>query len=96
MPLVQGTCDPKFDKVKALFQKFLESGEELGASFKVNVNGEDVINLYGGYADADRLCPWEKDTIANVYSITKMVSSLSILMLFDNSKIQVNDKVSKH
>jgi CubicO group peptidase (beta-lactamase class C family) len=54
MAKVQGTCDERFSKVKDLFQQHIDSGEELGASICVDIDGKDVIDLWGGYADQAR------------------------------------------
>ncbi|ORY67549.1 beta-lactamase/transpeptidase-like protein [Pseudomassariella vexata] len=96
MAQVQGHCSERFQEVASLFQQFLDSGEEIGASITVNVDGEEVINLWGGYANEDRNRPWTENTIVPVASSTKMVSSLAVLMLIDGGAISVNDKVSKY
>ncbi|KAH8664506.1 beta-lactamase/transpeptidase-like protein [Xylariales sp. PMI_506] len=93
---VHGHCAPSFEKVRSLFQQFLESGDEIGASIAVNVNGEDVVNLWGGHADRKRTRPWTEDTIVPVASTTKMICSLAVLMLVDSGAVSVRDKVSKH
>jgi CubicO group peptidase (beta-lactamase class C family) len=54
MAKVQGTYDERFSKVKDLFQQHIDSGEELGASICVYIDGKDVIDLWGGYADQAR------------------------------------------
>ena len=46
-------------------------------------NGETVVDLWGGYADAAKTQPWEKDTIINVYSTTKTMTALTALLLAD-------------
>jgi CubicO group peptidase (beta-lactamase class C family) len=96
IPLVQGTCDANFYEVEALLKKFLDAGEEIGASIAVNVDGEDVVDLYGRYADADTNCPWQEDTIANLFSTTKNVASLAVLTLIDAKEMSVHDRASKH
>ncbi|KAK9414822.1 putative Beta-lactamase/transpeptidase-like protein [Seiridium unicorne] len=96
MAEVHGDCSPRFQKVRSLFQGFLDSGDEIGASIAVNVDGEDVVNLWGGYADEARTRPWAEDTIVPIASTTKMISSLAVLMLVDSGAISVHDKVSKY
>lgn len=94
MSQVHGSCDAKFAEVRSLFQKFVLSGEELGASIAVNINGRNVVDLWGGYVDGDRSRPWEEDTIVNVYSSTKTLISLSVLVLVDRGLLDVNQSVS--
>ncbi|KAK2599872.1 hypothetical protein N8I77_011593 [Diaporthe amygdali] len=91
-----GTYDPKFKGVFAKFQQFLESGQEVGASLTVKIDGKDVINLWGGYASGERTRPWTEDTIVNVYSTTKTVSALAVLLLINNGQLSPYDKVAKY
>ncbi|KIW69963.1 hypothetical protein PV04_02275 [Phialophora macrospora] len=93
---IQGHCDEKFSQVKDLLQRYVDSGDEVGASIAVNVDGKDVVDIWGGYADQDRTRPWEKDTITNVFSTTKTVVALAILLLVDRGVLSVTDKVCKY
>ena len=96
MAKVQGTCPPRFDAVKRVFEDQLASGEELGASLVVNIAGEEVLDIWGGHTDISRTNPWQKDTIVNVWSSTKTVSALAVLMLIDQGKLDAFEKVSKY
>jgi CubicO group peptidase (beta-lactamase class C family) len=96
MAKVEGHCDPKFEKVRALFQEFIETGEENGASIVANIDGKIVIDMWGGYADEDKKKPWEKDTIVNVWSSTKTIAALAVLVCADRGLLTVDDKVAKH
>ena len=42
-----GTCGARFDPLRELFAANLESGEELGASLAVNIDGEAVVATPG-------------------------------------------------
>src|SRR3954468_11419900 len=66
-----GTCSARFDPLRELFAAELESGEDLGASLAVNIDGEMVVDLWGGWADEARTVPWAEDTIACVLYTTK-------------------------
>ena len=69
-----GTCSARFESLRELFAAKLESGEDLGASFAVNIDGEMVVDLWGGWADEARTVPWTENTITNVFSTTKTMS----------------------
>ncbi|EFQ26168.1 beta-lactamase [Colletotrichum graminicola] len=96
MVQVNGRCDPKFQGVSKKFQELLESGQELGASLTVKIDGEQVVNIWGGYADAKRTRPWNEDTIVNVFSTTKTISALAVLLLINDGELSPYDKVSKY
>ncbi|KAF4497403.1 beta-lactamase [Fusarium agapanthi] len=96
MTKIHGTCDPKFHEVRSLLEKYIESGEEIGASITIDIDGKEVVDIWGGYADKERIKPWEKDTIVNVFSCTKTITSLAVLMLVDRGLIDVNERVSHY
>jgi CubicO group peptidase (beta-lactamase class C family) len=96
MSQVQGHCGATFGEVQKLLENYLESGEELGASIAVNINGQNVVDIWGGFSDPDRTHPWEEDTIVNVYSTTKTITSLAVLMLVDRGLLDINAKVTKY
>jgi len=68
---VQGTCDPTFEAVRGALAEQLESGNELGASIVVDVDGRTVVDIWGGWCDVAHSTPWAEDTIVNVWSTTK-------------------------
>jgi CubicO group peptidase (beta-lactamase class C family) len=93
---ISGYCEEKFDEVKKAFEKNLNSGKECGASFSVTIEGKTVIDLWGGYADAAKTKPWQKDTIVNVYSTSKFATAICVLMLVDKKIIDVNAPVADY
>ncbi|MEE9435343.1 MAG: serine hydrolase domain-containing protein [Candidatus Adiutricales bacterium] len=86
----QGYCDERFSSVRDAFSKNFENGLELGASLAVTVNGEFVVDIWGGYMDEAKTRPWEKETIANVYSTTKAMTALCTLMLVDRGLLDLD------
>ena len=68
---VSGKCDPKFKRVREEFERNFKEREEVGASVCVTLEGETVIDLWGGTADVDTGDPWKKDTVSIVFSATK-------------------------
>ncbi|MFX1575387.1 MAG: serine hydrolase domain-containing protein [Promethearchaeota archaeon] len=93
---ISGYCEEKFGKVKKAFEKNLNTGKECGASFSVTIEGKTVIDLWGGYADAAKTKPWQKDTIVNVYSTSKVATAICVLMLADKKNIDVDAPVADY
>jgi CubicO group peptidase (beta-lactamase class C family) len=93
---LQGTCDARFGAVRRQLKENVDSGAELGASIVLDLDGEIAIDLWGGYADSDRTRPWERDTITNVWSTTKTVTSLAALMLVDRGELDVDAPVARY
>ena len=88
MAEVHGNCDDRFTAVREALARNLE-GDELGASVAVDLDGETVVDLWGGYRDLDRTTPWTQDTIVNGWSTTKTVLALAALMLVERGELDV-------
>jgi CubicO group peptidase (beta-lactamase class C family) len=88
MAEVRGSCDDRFTAVREAFARNLD-GDELGASIAVDLDGETVVDLWGGYRDEERTTPWTEDTIVNGWSTTKCVLSLAALMLVERGELDV-------
>jgi CubicO group peptidase (beta-lactamase class C family) len=96
MTEVQGTCDPRFDAVRTTLAGQLERGDDLGASVAVFLHGEPVVDIWGGWADAEKTRPWERDTITNVWSTTKTMTFLVALMLHDRGQLDFRAPVATY
>jgi CubicO group peptidase (beta-lactamase class C family) len=98
MPLdtVHGFARPQFEAAWDAFEQNFIAGEELGASFCATVEGETVVDVWGGWADVARTRPWQRDTIANVYSTTKTMTALCALMLADRGELSFEAPVARY
>ncbi len=95
-PVIDGHCDPRFASVRDAFIANFEAGREVGASFAATVNGEFVVDLWGGYADAASTRPWERDTLINVFSTTKAMTALCAHILVDGGALDVDSPVARY
>ncbi len=57
-----GFCNPKFQRLRDVFEDNFEKGLELGASLAVTLGGELVVDLWGGFTNAKRIWLWQEDT----------------------------------
>ena len=95
MAEVHGSCDDRFSGVRDALAQQLD-GEELGASIAVDLDGETVVDIWGGYRDEERTTPWTEDTIVNGWSTTKIVLSLAALLLVERGDLDVNAPVGNY
>ena len=93
---VQGICDERFSGMRDVLQANLDSGADVGASVAVTLDGKFVVDMWGGWADAGKTTPWAKDTITNVWSTTKTMTSISALVLADRGELDVFAPVAKY
>ena len=93
---VEGTCADGFATVREeLDRNFAERGE-IGASVSVTVDGETVVDLWGGVADAATGRPWERDTIGIVWSCTKGAVALCAHMLVYRGDLDLDALVTEY
>jgi len=101
-----GFCAQRFDQVRAAFVANFDperdGTRDVGASVAVTIEGELVVDLWGGTTDTDDAdagdgtgASWERDTIVDVWSNTKTVSALACLMLADQGELDLYGPVAK-
>ncbi len=93
---VSGSCDARFEPVRDALAEQLESGAELGASIVVDIDGDTVVDIWGGWRDAAHRSPWTENTITNVWSTTKTVTNLAALMLVDRGQLDPYAPVARY
>ena len=93
---IGGFADEKFAGVREAFERNLATGADVGASFCATIEGETVVDLWGGWADAEQTRPWVKDTIVNVYSTTKTMTALTALVLADRGLLDFDAPVARY
>ena len=93
---VQGQCDSRFSAVEDAFRENFASRDEVGSSAAVYLGGKLVVDLWGGYADAARTRPWERDTIVTVYSTTKGMTAICAHRLADQGKLDLDAPVARY
>ncbi|WP_172382439.1 serine hydrolase [Streptomyces sp. MNP-20] len=92
---VQGTYDDLFTAVPQALAALLDSGDT-GASAAVFVDGEPVVDVWGGFADADRTADWQRDTLVNTWSVTKTMTALCALILADRGALDPDAPVARY
>ncbi|GAA3680436.1 serine hydrolase domain-containing protein [Nonomuraea antimicrobica] len=88
-------CDPRFARVREVFERHFADGEELGAAFAVYLDGELVVDLWDGVADRHTGRPWERDTPVFAYSCTKAVTAAVLLRLAERGAVDVGAPVAQ-
>ncbi|XP_052220680.1 beta-lactamase domain-containing protein 2-like [Dreissena polymorpha] len=90
-----GSWEPEFQDVVDVFRKNVESGKEKGGAFAVYYKGRPVIDVWGGYADAESYRPWTENTTTMAFSCTKGVAAILLVKMMElgiiSSKSLVKD-----
>ena len=93
---ISGTCAAGYGGVKDAFATNFEKNGDVGACVAVAVDGELVVDIWGGHQDAERTTPWERDTIVNVWSTTKTMTNLCALVLASRGRLELDAPVATY
>ncbi|WP_431999894.1 serine hydrolase domain-containing protein [Streptomyces sioyaensis] len=93
---VNGHCAPGFAGVREAFARNFSEHGDVGAAVAVTVDGEAVVDLWGGHADAAGARAWERDTLVNVYSTSKGMTALCAHLLVDRGELDLDAPVAHY
>ena len=93
---VQGFVAPGYEEVRTEFERNLRRRGELGGAFAAYVDGELVVDLWGGWADPKRTRPWVRDTSVVVFSATKGVGAMTLAHLHSKGLLDYDRRVSEY
>lgn len=93
---IHGHCDEKFSAVRDAFQKNFDDGLEIGASFALTIEGDVVVDLWGGDAVADGSRKWQRDTLMPVMSCSKTMCALCVYILMDRGLLELHEPVATY
>jgi CubicO group peptidase (beta-lactamase class C family) len=93
---VDGFVAAGFEPVADAFAVNLAERGELGAAFAAMRDGELVVDLWGGVADREQGRAWERDTLQLVFSGTKGLVAICLLLLIDRERLELDARVAEH
>jgi CubicO group peptidase (beta-lactamase class C family) len=93
---VQGWVAPPFATVREVMADVVAGQPGTGASFAAWHDGEWVVDLWGGHADAGHRRPWERDTLVMPYSVTKPFTALCVLLLVERDLVDLDAPMQRY
>jgi CubicO group peptidase (beta-lactamase class C family) len=78
------------------FKQYVDDGRLPGWQVVVSRKGEIVQSSTYGKRNIEADLPWESDTICRMFSMTKPITSVAAMILYEEGKLQLKDKVSKY
>jgi len=91
---VQGTCHERFGPVRRAFERNFDELGDIGAAVSVHLDGETVVDLWGGVADPATDRGWTRDTAALVFSTTKGLTAVCALLLWQRGELDLDAPVA--
>ncbi|MGV0626720.1 serine hydrolase domain-containing protein [Mycolicibacter minnesotensis] len=93
---IHGACAPRFEGVREAFEQNFASGNEVGAAVAAYVDGELVVNLWGGTADGAGARPWQENTLAVIFSGSKGLTSTVVHQLIERGELELDAPVMRY
>jgi len=94
MAEIHGYVDPRFSALADILSASIDAGTDVGASVAVTLDGEMVVDIWGGWADAQKTQPWQADSITTVWSCTKTISALAAMVLVSRGDLDIDQSVA--
>jgi CubicO group peptidase (beta-lactamase class C family) len=77
-------------------KKFVDEGKHCGVQTMIIKDGKIVDWTVVGLRDVEKKLPMEKDTIFRIYSMTKPITSVGVLILMEQGKLKLDDPIGKY
>jgi CubicO group peptidase (beta-lactamase class C family) len=90
-----GFSNERLERLHKVFDGFAKSNTPPGAITMIVRNGRIVDWRAYGLRDVEGKLPMEKDTICRAYSMTKPLTSVAVMMLVEEGKLQLSDRVDQ-
>ena len=95
-PNSAGFCDHRLERISEhLEQNYINTGKIPGCQVLIGRRGHVAYFRSFGFADKEREVAVRDDTIFRIYSMTKPITSIALMMLFEEGRLQLTDPVHK-
>ncbi|MEO6653942.1 MAG: serine hydrolase domain-containing protein [Ilumatobacteraceae bacterium] len=93
-PTSRGFDPDRLDRIDTHFQRYIDDGRLTGWQVMVSRGGDLVHHRTAGHRDRDAEIAWSDDTIVRMYSMTKPITSVAAMMLYEEGAFELKDPVS--
>jgi len=91
-----GFAPGSLNKMDAAMQGLIDQKHLAGIVTLVARKGKVVQHKAYGMQDAEKQTPMRTDTIARIYSMTKPITGIAMMMLYEEGKWRPSDPIAKH
>jgi CubicO group peptidase (beta-lactamase class C family) len=93
---LRGHVAAGFESVAEAFATNFREEEELGAGCSVVIDGETLVDLWGGWAKEDRSAEWDKHSTVCMMSVAKGVTGIAFNMLADRGLVDFDAPIAQY
>ena len=92
----EGYLAPGFEEVGLVFERNFQQFGEIGAAFAATLHGKPVVDIWGGLAERATARPWTRDSLQLIFSGTKGLAAICLLILIDRRLVDLEASVSRY
>ncbi|WP_309398273.1 serine hydrolase domain-containing protein [Cerasicoccus maritimus] len=96
IPESLGLCSARLQRADAHIARFIADGKLVGAVTLVTRKDQLCHFNVQGYADREKQTPMSDTTLFRIYSMTKIITSVAAMIVYEEGLIDLNDPVSKY
>ena len=93
--MTNGFVASRLARIAQHIDGYVEAGRLPGALCLVSRGGEEAFFHACGLRDVERRRPMQRDTVVRLYSMTKPIASVALMMLYEEGRFQLDDPVSR-
>jgi CubicO group peptidase (beta-lactamase class C family) len=90
-----GLCTKRIGRVEAWMRQQVASGRLAGVEVMINRRGRTAFHRCQGKADVARNADATPDTIYRIYSMTKPLTAVAVMMLYEDGRFQLDDPITR-
>jgi CubicO group peptidase (beta-lactamase class C family) len=90
-PAGLGFDEARLVRLKQWMQRYVDTGRWPGGAVLIARHGQLAFFDCAGYADVEAKRPWQRDLIARIYSMTKPVTAVALMMLYEEARVHLDD-----
>jgi CubicO group peptidase (beta-lactamase class C family) len=88
-----GLSSPRLERIRTHFQRYIDAGKLAGTMTLIARRGQMAYCEAQGHVDLERQRPMQPDSIFRIYSMSKPITSVALMMLYEHGLFQLDDPV---
>ncbi len=94
--MIVGMSEDRLSRIGTHIEKYIKQGRLPGAAILVMRNNQEAYYFASGFADVERKVSIGRDTVYRIYSMTKPITSVALLTLYEQGLFQLDDPIERH
>ena len=87
--------DERLQRITTMLDDLVEDKQYPGFVTIITKNGKPILKVVNGYKDIDNNIPMTEDALFRIYSMSKPITGVALMILVDRGLIELSDPISK-